>query len=139
MAETKSPTGTATVSVACKLPNGFIMELIESSAMLQPAVRGRTVIIAGANSLRVGNLHPMVLPYAITEVDEAFARKWFEANKDLTFVRNGAVFIQDNAAKAAAKAKEQAQVTTGLEPLNPGKPPEGIEADKDQLRRLKAG
>ena len=126
----------ATVTVGCKLAQGFIMELVEPGHLTQPAPRGPIVKIAGANTLRIPGTNPLVGQFALTQVDKALADEWFKRNKDLKFVRDGLVFIDESASHAASVAKERAGEKTGLEPLNPDAPPKGMQPDKDQLARL---
>lgn len=128
-----------TVTVGCKLPSGLVMELIEVGNGLLPAVKGKTVTLAGANSLRVGMVgNPLNGRFATTQVEEEFAKAWFERNKNLECVRTGLVFPCEKPNAAESMAKERDAVKTGLEPLDPKKPPSGIEVDKERLRLLRA-
>jgi hypothetical protein len=130
------------VHVACKLPNGLIMELIEPGKLNLPAPMGKRVMLKGSNSTHtVKGENPQISRFAVTDVEESFARKWFEANKDAAFIRNGSVFIEEKEKVANAVAKERSEVSTGLEPLHAEKDPRipaGAKADKDQLKRLGA-
>lgn len=132
------------IKIGCKLPNGFIMELIEAGPLNMPKPMGARVLIKGSNSLLIHsqNPNPLVKAFAFTDVeDEAFARKWFEVNKDLAFVKAGLVFISESAkpVELKAAAKDRVKELTGLEPLNPDKDariPKGAQPDAEQLKRL---
>lgn len=125
-----------TVIVGCKLPNGLIMELIKPGPLNMPTPPSKRVTLAGANSLRTSKAeNPLVSRYAMTPVDEEFAREWFKQNAQMDFVKAGAVFIAKDAKEAQAEAKEKVdEVKTGLEPLNPDKDarlPRGVAPDKN--------
>lgn len=98
-------------TIGCKLPHGLIAEH-----------KGRTVTLAGANSSR------LVGGFGLTEVDDAFAKAWFEAEKNTAIVKNGAVFLVDSEAKAKGAAAEAAAQKTGLEPLDASRPVAGVTA-----------
>lgn len=94
----------ALVTVGCKLPNGLHLDL-----------DGRRATINGANSSRI------VGGYGLTEVDKDLWEAWAKAYAESPLIKNGLVFAQGSAASAEAKAKEQAEIKSGLEPLVPGK------------------
>jgi hypothetical protein len=139
------------VYVGCKLPNGLLMELIKVPQQKNAIIPvGRTdedivVRLNGANSARIARTNPAEHAYGITEVDETFAKAWFEANKGLKFVKEGIVFMvgSQSALKGEIKDRTGDDATrTGLEPIKTdGTDPRqqsGVEADKEQLRRLGA-
>lgn len=103
-----------TVTVACKLPNGLEIEH-----------RGHTVVLAGANSsTAVGG-------YGLTpNVDADWFEDWMAGNLDHPAVKNNIIFA-NTPAQAADEAKEKKGVKTGLEPVDPDNPGEGIEKRKD--------
>jgi hypothetical protein len=134
----------AKIYVGCKLPNGIIMEIIKPHEMKQsilPAPTGDRVTLNGANSSRIARTNPADAAYGLTLVDEEFARAWFKANANAKFITSGAVFMvaDDKAFKAEAEDRHE-EVRTGLEPFKTDgtdpRQPEGVEADKDQLKRL---
>lgn len=101
-----------TVTVGCKLPNGIVLEVDGA----QP------VVLNGANSSNV------IGGYGLTEnVDKAMFDKWLDLHKDQAYVKNELVFAQAKTNSAEAKAKENADVATGLEGLPQDKPAPGIE------------
>lgn len=128
------------VNVCCKLPHGLRMELIDEGQLLKPAAKRKdSVFLRGANARRIQGVPgvPLVSQYSVTPVDEEFAREWLRRNKEMLFVRNGSVFIEEKVEHAQKRMKEQEpHVSTGLEPLDPRKPPKDIEPDKEQLGKL---
>lgn len=100
----------ATVTVGCKLSNGLIIEVGEARAVLR-----------GTNSSTIIGGH------GITEnVDKALFDAWIELHKDKEFVKKGFVFAHEKAANTAAEAKERADESTGMEPLDPEEKPVGV-------------
>ena len=131
----------ADVMIGCKLPNGFIMEIVKPGLLNIPAAPGKRYTIAGANSLRTDErANPLIHKFAYTPVDAEFAAEWFKQNAELAFVKSGAVFQQKNPKDAAAEGREKVRdVVTGIEPLNPDKDkriPKGVTPD-DENKRLK--
>ena len=122
---------TDTVLVVCKLPHGFIMEIVQPGTMVAPDGKpiqglmpstepGQRVFIKGANSMRTNpRAHQGVHPYAITRVPRSLWEAWIERNRGMTFVRNALVFMAENPPDAQAMAKERIKERTGLEGLNP--------------------
>lgn len=114
MAVNQQPaTGTATVTVGCKLPNGLHLDLGD-----------KRVTLNGANSARI------VGGYGITEgVDAAFFEAWKKTYADSPAVKNGLVFAHGKTGDVEAQAREQAEIRTGLEPLDPEKPGPNLEPE----------
>lgn len=102
------------VMIGCKLATGLII-----------GIGGKQVTLNGANSNRI------IGGYGLTRVDKELADAWFEAYKDFDPVIAGLIFVQDKKADAEAQAKEQTDVKTGTENLDPKNPAPGIEAKKD--------
>lgn len=94
----------AQVTVGCKLPNGLHLD-----------VEGKRTTLNGANSSRI------VGGYGLSEVDKDFWEAWSKAYADSPLVKNGLVFAQGSANSAEAKAREQAEIRSGFERLEPGK------------------
>lgn len=100
-----------TVTVGCKLPNGLHLDLGETR-----------VTVRGTNSAKVVGGH------GITEnVDASFFAAWMDKNKELAFVKNGAIFAHEKRANTEAQAEMMEDAKTGLEPLDPNKLPAGLE------------
>ena len=102
----------ATCTVGCKFPSGLELEL-----------NGVTVVLNGSNSTEI------IGGFGITEnVDKDFMDAWIKQHKDSSLVSTGCVFIQEVAKNAKAQAKDNADLKSGFEPINPDKLPPGIEA-----------
>ena len=104
------------VTVACKLPNGIILELGEHP-------NTKRVAIKGSNSNKVITARS---EFAYTEVDKAFMDAWMAKHDTFAFVKNGLLVVQKDRRNAEAVAKENASNPTGLDPVDPNKPPKGI-------------
>lgn len=138
--------GTKQVVVGCKLATGLIMELItppEQKAGLLPApVAEKRVWLQGANQSRIARTNPSAHKFGITYVDEEFANEWFRRNKDLKFVKTGAVFIVQSEQAFKSEAKDRVgDLQTGIEPIDPlsGKDPRmTADVDKAHLAKLAA-
>jgi len=100
------------VTVGCKIVNGVIL-----------AHQGKRVTLAGAKSSRI------IGGYGMTEVDKDFFEAWCKANADSALLSANLIFAQDRASLADGKAKEQADVKSGFEPINPEKPVPGVSAE----------
>ncbi|MBN1085629.1 hypothetical protein JNO12_12875 [Erwinia aphidicola] len=95
-----------TVTVACMLPNGIVID-----------INGQQVELKGANSAQIIGVPSS---YGLTEgVDKEGFEKFLKDYAEVPFVKNGIVFSQANKAKAEAAAEEKAgSVKTGLEGLS---------------------
>jgi hypothetical protein len=104
------------VTVACKLPNGLILELDGVRVELAgPAVAW------GVPPRDVGG-------YALTHgVDADFFVRWMSVYKDYTPVKRGLIFACAKPQDAEARAREMKDEKSGLEPLNPENPGPGLE------------
>lgn len=127
------------VIVGCKLPHGFVMELIEYPEMKQgliPREAGKRVTINGANTVVVQSVNPKELPFGRTSVDADFAREWFKRNKDTKMVREGYVFQVGDKASFKDATADRSNLRTKLEPLDPNKDLQpGVQADPDMLAK----
>jgi hypothetical protein len=128
-----------TVTVACKLPHGFIMQLQEKTTQVQPVMGGglrETEIWVPSNSHPpiplYGNAHPQNMApiadiasgFALTyDVPKDFWDVWVAQNKTLPAVKNGLIFAQPNARRTKDEAKEKVGLKTGLERLDPNNLP----------------
>ena len=102
-----------TIKVACKLPNGLIIDH-----------DGHKHELAGANSSQLIN------GFGITDVDKEFFDKWLEANKAQKIVQNGIVFAVDHASKVEGATKERKGQKSGLEGLDHDKPTQGVKQEQ---------
>lgn len=121
---------TATVVVGCKLPHGLICELgidrIKDAHGMVTFVRNpekyTAVTLKGANDPKA------IGGYGMTEgVSKDFMDSWMGTNKFLPAVKNGLIFVLNDAGSAVSRATEGAALKTGLEPLIPKAPPKGRE------------
>ena len=116
------------VMVACKLPTGLVLEIVQKSETLQPLPAGQRYVLKGANSLRDDKrVSQASHPYAVTPVPRDFWEAWLKQNADLEFVRKGFVFAESSAERAAAKGLEMVGERTGLEALATEKDPRVIQ------------
>ncbi|AOA58324.1 hypothetical protein [Acinetobacter larvae] len=100
-----------TVTVGCKLANGFIMQ-----------VDNTTLTINGFNKSTVIGSH------GITEkVPKDFWEAWLAENKDRKLCTGGFVFAHESAKSTAAEAKEKSDNNSGTEPLDPKDKSTGVE------------
>ena len=126
------------VSVGCKLPNGIILEM-DYEIVNGNVIRGekyQRVELAGANqhSIVTGDLRtpsPKDLRPGITDnVDEAFFDAWMKLHSSLSCVKNGLIFKAPNKGEAIARAADETQKKTGMEPVDPTKV-KGVEKRTD--------
>jgi hypothetical protein len=100
-----------TVTVACKIPHGLQLQLV------------RVMIYGPGRPVNpppgFPDPHPMAGGYALThDVDSKFWEQWLEQNKLSPIVKNGLIFAMSSSNDVKAKAREQADFRSGLEPLN---------------------
>jgi hypothetical protein len=112
----------ATVTVACSLPHGLILQCYRmNSPPMPPEAIGDAVTIAGANAENAAH------GYGYTErVDESFWRAWLAQNQHMAAVRRGLLFAADTPERARDQAREQSAIPTGFGGLNPDRPAPGI-------------
>lgn len=130
--------GSKTVVIGCKLPHGIALELgIGVDARGKPVAGKYTrVVLAGAN----GAAHGAVVAaggYGLTRVDASFWEAWYQRNKELDFIKCGAVFCHDSEENAVAHSKDHALLLTGFERLNPDRPASGVTVDQIHLAQGK--
>jgi hypothetical protein len=100
------------ITVGCKLPHGLIIR-----------TGGKSVTLAGANSSRI------VGGYGLTQVDKDFFDAWKTEFAQFPPLKQGLIFAQDKVAAAESQAKEQAEIKSGLEPLDIKAPVPGVAAE----------
>lgn len=114
----------ATVTVGCKLPHGFHLDLHEV-VNGQPEVKARYTV-EGANASQIIGGHGIT-----PNVPEDFWNEWLAKNKNTPMVRNGLIFANTKASEVVARAQGQEDLATGFEGVDAEKLPAGIEkADK---------
>lgn len=131
---------TATVTVACKIPNGLIIHIEKREKTVEPSpAGGRTIevgrrigepiVLNGPTNALTGQppAHQIVSGYGLTHgVPKDFWDKWIKDNAGLDVVVNGLVFAHEKREDAEAQARDQKSLRTNLEPLDP----DGRNADK---------
>jgi hypothetical protein len=145
-----APRDSDTVTVACKLPNGLILQLHAKHSEMVPIFGGgykeetiwrRTEEIFVLNGCAVavdqllqGNMpdHYTYSGYALTPgVPKKFWEEWLEQNKTTDLIRNKIVFAAGSEREVRAEASEYKDVRSGLEPIDPTNP----SAKSAELRR----
>ncbi|HDJ1441608.1 TPA: hypothetical protein PPN70_004057 [Serratia rubidaea] len=106
------------VTVGCKLPNGLVLD-----------VQGKQVKINGFRSKEVR----IIGGYGLTSIDKDLWDAWLKVHKNQPYVKNGAIFAQENGNSARAQANEQEKVKSGLEPLPQKNPAPGIQRDDEAM------
>lgn len=124
------------VIVACKIPTGLQLQICKPTKVMEPTQSGPREITrwdrVGDRITVRGTARPvgqapagyvpaiMVDGYAMTpNVPAEFWDTWLEQNRDTDLVKNRLIYAMPSRADAAAMAKENRAVTSGLEPLRP--------------------
>lgn len=129
-------TGTATVTVACKILHGFWAQLQEPTK-IKLNVNG--IVTEATQNYKVGKRfffngpghpqnmapgQPIVHGFGLTHgIPKDFWDKWIEQHRTLDAVANGLIFAHEGRNKTADEAREKKAIVTGLERLNPNKLP----------------
>ena len=140
--DTPSPaksSGDDTVTVACKLPKGLILRVFDMEDMEEATTGGSRRF---KKARQVGPAIPIkgfALPFgampnfqmeggfALTPgVPREFFEKWLRDNHDQDFVKKGLVFAHVQHDKVVGRAKENAKLKSGMEPVDPDNPPPGF-------------
>jgi hypothetical protein len=127
--------GTDTITIACNLPHGLVLQLFEKVEKIEATplgVRTNTeyMPIEGQRFVLRGNAKLLKMQgsdliadtggYALTTgVPRELYERWFEQNKHSAIVRNGLVFACESEHDAADEGKQRASVRSGFEPLDP--------------------
>jgi hypothetical protein len=118
------------VIVACKLPNGIILQLCEWTERTESGLggirtykvwekRGDKYVVRGV-TIPFGTVptYAMAGGYALTSgIPRDFWEKWLEQNKDNQVVLSGLLFAHASQDDAEAQAEEGKAELTGMEPL----------------------
>lgn len=111
-----------TVTVACKLPHGLVLSVVNESGVQEThTLKGSRLpytpdgIVINRNEVSSG--------YGLTpNVPADFFAKWLEQNRDMRAVKEALIFTAAkgdlNSARDQAKDLEK-HTTTGLEPIDP--------------------
>lgn len=102
---------TTTVTVCCKYPNGFLMEI--GTNRDDPDYR--SIGLKGISHMRIAGAE-----WGITEgVPKDFWDAWRESKKHFKMIKGGFIFAQDSKKEAIAVASSMSGLKTGLEKLKP--------------------
>lgn len=126
-----------TVLVACKLPNGLIMQLYDMVDGYEMTPQGRketkvarkkdAPIKLNGSATRFGQMPDwdMSNGYGITAVPADFWNEWCRQNKDSPALENRLIFAAADNSGINGKTKEakQDKVKSGMEPIDPKNPP----------------
>jgi len=96
-----------TVTVACKLPNGLVLDLPDAKS---------PIVLKGANHVDA------IAGFGLTDVPIEFWEAWVKLYADFVPLKKELIFAQTTAKNTAAKAKEHKGAKTGLEGLDPNNP-----------------
>lgn len=131
-----------TVSIACKLPHGLILQLQRKKTIAEPTPTapdrtveiserfGPTYTIKGfANGAKDPDV--MVIGhFAINNgIPADFAAKWFEQNDEHPAVVGGFIYLHKSASGATGYAREHAKMLSGFEPADPAALPDEFKAE----------
>lgn len=122
-----------TVTIACKIPNGYIMHLEERETTFEPSPAGgrkvevgrptgEEVKLNGFSTELTGRApeHQIIGGYGLTHgVPKDFWDKWLKQYGELDVVKNGLIFAHEKRDTVEAKAREQKSLRSNMEPLNP--------------------
>lgn len=132
MGKATAPTKTgATVTIACKLPNGLVLRVFDFEEGQEPVMGGgmRTVKVAvqKGDTLRINGSavafgtipsYKIVGGYALTPgIPKDFWELYEQQNHDQAFIKNHLVFAYDKFVMAEGAAEEHAGTKSGLQPI----------------------
>jgi hypothetical protein len=133
---TAPKTGTDTVTVGSKLPNGLVLRLYDETTVHEPVMGGGTRAVKAyrangreftinGTGVMWGQQRPFQMAWgaALTPgVPRDLWERWCDQNKGCAVLENGLVFAATKSADVVAKAKDSKGQKTGLEPLDPTQP-----------------
>jgi hypothetical protein len=124
-----------TCIVGCRLPHGLNVDLLVKKGDKKRGIPDETqrLVIKGANSARIMGGHGIT-----TGVPKEAFTKWLASKASLAYVRNGSVWVVDNAASARSVAAERKGERTGFEGIDPLKSKGISPEDAKVLERQRA-
>lgn len=140
MADITKATSGETVTIACKIPAGLVLRTFHAVKKSVPQANGSMrdvdVYVDDPDQVVVNGFshpqdkapgHPIIGGFGLTYgVPKDFWAKWLAQNKDSDVVRNGMIFAHEKPNFAEGSANERAALKSGLERLDPEKPPVNI-------------
>jgi hypothetical protein len=135
-------TGTDTVTIGCKVPNGIVLKLYdmvtvettvngvvikEKQALLREGEQEYTLngfsIDLGKMAGGIPPEHQIIGGFGLTTgIPRDFAEEWFKQNAQAMIVRNGLIFMEGTENRARGHAKEFASLQSGLQPVDQNDP-----------------
>ncbi len=135
--------GGETVTVCSKLPMDFMLRLHRKVTKHEPVMGGGmraydvfeprfdvpVVVVRGCSyPQNKGPAGQIEGGYALTpEVPKAFWEEWLSQNEQADIIKNGMLFAQNDLRSAVAQAREQGELKSNLERLDPNNLPKGLE------------
>jgi len=128
------PKSSKTVTVGCKMPGGLVLRLFQMNTEHEQVMGGgsREVKVARMKdeAVRINGCavpiggpqpkHMIIGGYGLTHgVDAEFFAEWMRQNAESKLVKNNMIFVASSRDAAESKAEEQAEIKSGLEPLDP--------------------
>lgn len=136
-----------TITVACKLPNGIILQLFDMVEQEEVTLAGSRTIekampkdmapvtIKGCSAPH-GSAIMTVGGYALTHgVDAQFFAEWLRQHADSDIVKARLLFAHEDRVYVSDKAEESAKVLSGLQPMVPSE--DGGDIRDPNRRKLK--
>jgi hypothetical protein len=135
------------VTVACKIPNGIVLQLEKPETKTEPVLGGgerdtvrwtrvgKQIVIKGpAHPINRPPLAPISNGYALTHnVDADFFAEWMKQKADTAIVTERLIFAHEKLPSVDAMTRENERVRSGLEPIDPdngdARVPKGIKKD----------
>jgi hypothetical protein len=122
-----------TVTVACKLPNGLLIQVGETQARLNGPARFLTPQPGRVN---LNPIEDIVYSAGFTVVDKALWDAWIKDHKNFDPVKTGFVYAMPSRNEATAKAKDGESMKTGLEPIDILNRKGAVETADEMLKTL---
>lgn len=131
-------TGSSTVTVACRIPNGLVLQLFDMVDVDEPLMGGglRTVSRAVPSSkprVKINGParfqgkdaeHTIVHGVGLTfNVDADFFAEWQRQHRGASYADPKLVFAQAKSGEIEAEAKDKRSLKSGLERYDPAHPP----------------
>jgi hypothetical protein len=141
--------GGDTVTVACKLPGGLILQLQKPEEMTEQAPSGPRTIkvyrrygdkyVVKGTALPFGTVPRYLIAggYALTAgIPRDFWEQWEKQNADNAVLLSGLLFAVARTEDAESEANNRAALRHGLEPIDPSKLPAGVQSAEENGRRF---
>lgn len=140
--QSPEPKSTTMVTVACKIPNGIILQLCKETKYWEETpggARERTRFDkVGPRYLVAGPAYPngqapkdypepppIAGGFALTsDIPKDFWEQWLVQNRETSFVVNGQVFGMATFDRAQGESREQKEIVSGFEPISQDLDPE---------------